>query len=110
MCIDYYYAGVGNVEGCDSAAHEVVRARAVDYVEFLFEKFCIEHGGEHRVAIFLFYREIVGNGVFGFDCAAAFYNSTLEEHSFRERGFTRAFAAEQGYVFDFLCFVEFVSY
>ena len=49
-------------------------------------------------------RDIFGSKVVP---AAAFYNSTLEEHSFCERGFTRAFAAEQGYVFDFLCFVEF---
>ena len=106
LCVDHDKAGVGDVEGGDSAAHEVVGARAVDHIEFLAEEFGIEHRREYRIAIFFFYGEIVGYGIFCFYCAAAFYNSTLEEHSFSECGFTRAFASEQGYVFDFFGFVS----
>ena len=107
LAVDEYHAGVGYIQCGNGTAHEVVGAGAVDDVEFFVEELGVEHGREYRVSVFLLYREIVGYGVFGFNCAAAFYNPTLVEHSFGECGFSGAFAAKQGYVFDFLRFVEF---
>lgn len=104
--VDENHAGVGDVEGGDGVAHEVVGAGAVDHIEFLAEEFGVEYGGEYRRAVFFFNGEIIGNSVLGFYGAAAFYNSTLEKHGFGECGFARAFAAKQGYVLDFLSFVD----
>ena len=104
--VDHDDAGVGDSEGSYGIAHKVVGSRAVDHIELLAEKFGVEYGGKHGVAVFLFYREVVADGVSGFDSAAAFYHSTLVEHSFGECGFTGTLATEQGYVFDFVSLIN----
>ena len=107
----YFYAvlGVDNDKACVcdvecryGIAYEVVSSRAVDDVELLAKELGIYHGGEHGGSVFLLYREVVAYGVLCFDCAAAFYHSTLEEHSFCECGFPGSLAAQQGDVFNFV--------
>ena len=81
-------AGIGDIECGDGVAYEVVSSGAVYHIQLFVEKFGIEDSGEYRITIFFLNGEVVGNGVFGFHGATAFYNSTLVEHSFSECGFT----------------------
>ena len=88
LAVEQQYGGVCHVERRDGGPDEVVAARAVDDVQLLAVPFHVEYGREHRVAILLFYWEIVTNCVFGSNPATAFYNTTLIEQGFRESGFS----------------------
>ncbi len=99
--------GVCDVKSCDGVTHEVIGSRAVNHIEFLAEKFSIEHSREYRIAIFLLNRERIGYGVARFNGATTFYHSTLVKHSFSERGFTRALASEKGNVFNLVGLIDF---
>ena len=95
-------AGVAYTECCVSVTHEVVGSGAVYHVELLAVELTVEHCGEHAVSVLFLHGEVVADGVLCLDRAAALDDSTLQKHGFRECGFTRAFASEQGYVFDFV--------
>ena len=105
--VDKENACVGNVKSSNRVAYKVVAARAVDYVEFLVQEFCIADSGEYCVAIFFFHREVVAYGVAVFDAASSFYNSTLVKHRFCECGFPRSLTTNEGNVFNFVGFVNF---
>ena len=107
LCVNKDYAGVGYIKSSHCVTHEVVATRTVNYIELLIEEFCIDYRWEYRVAIFLFYREIVAYGVSLFDRTSSFYNSTLKKHCFCECGFTRALTSEKSDVFDFVCLINF---
>ena len=68
---------------------------------------CYYPEGIDPTSIFLFNREIVADGVFGFNRSTAFYNSTLVKHSLCECGFPGALAAKQGNVLDFIGLINF---
>ena len=93
LAVDHNDAGVGHVEGCHGITHEVVHAGAAKHVELLIVELGVEHGGEHRVAVFLFHWEVVANGVASLHSASAFCHTTLIEHRLCECGFPRALTA-----------------
>ena len=88
LAIDEQHGGIGDVQRGHGCAHEVVRTRAVDDVEFLAHPFNVEDGREYGVAIILFYGEVVGNGVLCSNSAAALNQSAFKEKCFRKGGFT----------------------
>ncbi len=107
--VDHNNGRIGDIQSRNSRADKVISARAVNEVQLATKKLSVKYSGKYGIAIFLFNGEIVADGIAGVDCATAFYNSTLVEHSLGECGFSGALAAKQGNVFDFVGFVDFHS-
>ena len=80
-CISY-------IECSDGSTYEVVTTRAVDDVELLTVPLHMIDGRKYRVAILLFYGEVVAHCILGRDSSATFYNTTLIEQGLCESGFT----------------------
>ena len=110
LCINHNHTGVRDIQRSYSSAHKVIRPGTVDKIQLAAKKLRIKYSGKHRVSIFFFHRKIITYRILCADSATTFYHPTLEEHSFRECGFAGTLAAEQGYVFDFLCFVNFHNF
>ena len=100
--VDYDHTGVAYTKGGIGIANEVIGSGAVYDIEFLAVEFGIHYCREYRIAIFFFYREVIGYGIAATDCTSSFYNSTLEEHRLGECGFSSSLRSQKGYVFDFL--------
>ena len=92
--IDEEDSRVGHIESGHRCAHKVVRTWAVDDIELLLIPFYVESSGKNRVAIFLFDWEVVGNGIFLGNTTAAWESTSVIEHAFCERGFTRTVVAK----------------
>ncbi len=90
MGVDKNKPHVAHAEGGVCVAHEVIRSRTVDYIEFLIVEFGIENSREYGVTILFLYGKIVGYGIACVNRSATFYNSTLVNHRFGECGFPGA--------------------
>ena len=92
--IDEEDSRVGHIESGHRCAHKVVRTWAVDDIELLLIPFYVESSGKNGVAIFLFDWEVVGNGIFLGNTTAARESTSMVEHAFCERGFSRTVVAK----------------
>ncbi|CDE32213.1 putative 66.3 kDa protein in hag2 5'region [Leyella stercorea CAG:629] len=77
---------IGYVESRDCTTDKVVRTWAIDNVEFLVVPLYMEHCGEHRVAILMFYREVVAYRVLCFHRTTALDNTTTINHRLGKGG------------------------
>ena len=77
---------IGYVEGCDCATDEVIRTRTINNVKLFVVPLYMEHCGEHRVTILMFYREVVAHRVLCFHRTTALDNTTTINHRLGKGG------------------------
>ena len=92
--IDEEDSRVGHIESGHRCAHKVIRTWAVNDIELLLIPFYVESSSKNGVSIFLFDWEVVGNGIFLGNTTAAWESTSMIEHAFCERGFTRTVVAK----------------
>ncbi len=97
---------VGNIEGRDGTADEIVRSRAVYDIEFLVVPFYVEYRREHRIAIFLFNREVVAHRVLCLHRTAALDDTTSVKHRLGKGGLAGTRTAQQCDVLDFVGLID----
>ncbi|OPZ97494.1 MAG: hypothetical protein BWY72_01193 [Bacteroidetes bacterium ADurb.Bin416] len=107
LTIDEDDGRIGHVQGGYCATHEVVSPWAVDEIQLLAVPLHVKNRGENRIAILVFYREIVTYGVLSLNGPATFYQTTLEKHRFCESGFPGSRTPQQGEILNFIGLIHF---
>ena len=97
---------VGDVQGCNGSACEVITARAVNEVDLLAVPFYMANSGEDRIAVFVLYGEIVADGCVLTDSAATLDDTCLVEHGFSQGRLAGSIITQKGNVLNLISFVS----